>query len=65
MSISIKIQPNTYIDSVSLMALSTRANQLTGVDQAIIAMATEMNKEVMKMLVCLQRRLNRHRRAIW
>ncbi|MBO0469884.1 acyl-CoA synthetase FdrA [Enterococcus sp. DIV0242_7C1] len=48
MSISIKIQPNTYIDSVSLMALSTRANQLTGVDQAIIAMATEMNKEVMK-----------------
>lgn len=48
MTISIKIQPNTYIDSVSLMALSTKANQLTGVEQAIIAMATEMNKEVMK-----------------
>ncbi|MEI5993590.1 acyl-CoA synthetase FdrA [Candidatus Enterococcus mansonii] len=48
MTISIKIQPNTYIDSVSLMALSTKANQLSGVDQAIIAMATEMNKEVMK-----------------
>ncbi|WP_430602496.1 hypothetical protein IGJ02_002916 [Enterococcus sp. DIV0724b] len=48
MAISIKIQPNTYIDSVSLMALSTKANQLAGVDQAIIAMATEMNKEVMK-----------------
>ncbi|ALS02770.1 FdrA family protein [Enterococcus silesiacus] len=48
MTISIKIQPNTYIDSVSLMALSTKANQLAGVDQAIIAMATEMNKEVMK-----------------
>ncbi|OJG25920.1 hypothetical protein RU98_GL000797 [Enterococcus caccae] len=30
------------------MALSTKANQLAGVDQAIIAMATEMNKEVMK-----------------
>lgn len=48
MTISIKIQPNTYIDSVSLMALSTKANQLVGVEQAIIAMATEMNKEVMK-----------------
>lgn len=48
MTISIKIQPNTYIDSVSLMALSTKANQIAGVDQAIIAMATEMNKEVMK-----------------
>lgn len=48
MTISIKIQPNTYVDSVSLMALSTKANQLNGVEQAIIAMATEMNKEVMK-----------------
>ncbi|MGX7420521.1 acyl-CoA synthetase FdrA [Carnobacterium gallinarum] len=47
MTILTKIHPNTYVDSVSLMALSTRANQLDGVEQVIIAMATEMNKEVM------------------
>jgi hypothetical protein len=42
------IKPNTYVDSVSLMSLSTKANQIEEVEQAIIAMATEMNKEVMK-----------------
>ncbi|WP_423801984.1 acyl-CoA synthetase FdrA [Neobacillus sp. SAB-20_R2A] len=42
------IKPNTYFDSVSLMSLSTKANQIDGVEQAIIAMGTEMNKEVMK-----------------
>lgn len=42
------IKPNTYFDSVSLMSLSTKANQIEEVDQAIIAMGTEMNKEVMK-----------------
>ncbi len=42
------IKPNTYFDSVSLMLLSNKANLIEGVDQAIIAMGTEMNKEVMK-----------------
>ncbi len=42
------IKPNTYFDSVSLMSLSTKANQIEEVEQAIIAMGTEMNKEVMK-----------------
>ncbi len=35
---------NTYFDSVSLMSISTRANKLDGVEQAFVAMATEMNK---------------------
>lgn len=48
MTVQAVIKPNTYYDSVSLMSLSTKANQIEGVEQAIIAMGTEMNKEVMK-----------------
>lgn len=44
----VKIVKNRYIDSVSLMALSTKANEIEGVSKVIIAMATEMNKEVMR-----------------
>lgn len=48
MTVQVLVKPNTYIDSVSLMSLTTKANQIEGVDQAIIAMATEMNKEVIR-----------------
>ncbi|MHC5268776.1 acyl-CoA synthetase FdrA [Enterococcus sp. LJL98] len=48
MNLVVKTIPNRYIDSVSLMALSTKANQIDGIDQIILAMATDMNKEVMK-----------------
>jgi len=48
MTVQAVIKPNTYFDSVSLMSLSTKANQIEGVEQAIIAMGTEMNKEVMR-----------------
>ncbi|SIS04342.1 Succinyl-CoA synthetase, alpha subunit [Peribacillus simplex] len=48
MRIKTLIKPNTYFDSVSLMSLSTKANQVEGVEQAVIAMGTEMNKEVMR-----------------
>lgn len=41
------IRKNTYFDSVSLMSISTKANQLDGVEQAFVAMATEKNKEVL------------------
>ncbi len=50
MSTRIVIKKNTYFDSVSLMAVSTKANQLEGVEQAFVAMATEMNKGVLKNL---------------
>lgn len=48
MTIQVVIKENTYFDSVSLMSLSTKANQIDGVEQAIIAMGTEMNKEVIR-----------------
>lgn len=48
MKLVVKVIPNRYIDSVSLMALSTKANQIEAIEQVIIAMATDMNKEVMK-----------------
>jgi FdrA protein len=44
------IKKNTYIDSVSLMSISTKANEIEGVDQAFVAMATEMNKAVLQSL---------------
>ncbi|QGN37040.1 acyl-CoA synthetase FdrA [Klebsiella oxytoca] len=50
MSVKIVIKKNTYFDSVSLMSVSTRANKLDGVEQAFVAMATEMNKGVLKNL---------------
>lgn len=48
MTVKAIVKAKTYFDSVSLMSLSTKANQIDGVEQAIIAMGTEMNKEVMK-----------------
>ncbi|KKO52462.1 acyl-CoA synthetase FdrA [Paenibacillus sp. DMB20] len=48
MSTKVVIKKNTYFDSVSLMSLSTKANQIAGVEQAFIAMGTQMNKEVLE-----------------
>ncbi|MGG2027672.1 acyl-CoA synthetase FdrA [Gottfriedia sp. S16(2024)] len=48
MTVQVVVKPNTFFDSVSLMSLSTKANQIEGIDQAIIAMGTEMNKGVIK-----------------
>lgn len=48
MSIRTIIKKNTYFDSVSLMALSTKANNIDGVKQVNIAMGTSMNKDVLK-----------------
>lgn len=50
MPTKIVIKKNTYFDSVSLMSFSTKANKLPGVEQAFVAMATEMNKGVLKNL---------------
>jgi deferrochelatase/peroxidase EfeB len=44
---------NTYIDSVSLMALSSRANAIDGIEQAFVGMGTPMNKEVLANLELL------------
>ncbi len=57
MSTKIVIKKNTYFDSVSLMSISTKANQIEHVDQAIVAMATEMNKGVLRNLNLLTKEL--------
>lgn len=43
-----RIKENTYFDSVSLMTISTQANEVEGVKQAMIGMGTDMNKEVIR-----------------
>jgi succinyl-CoA synthetase alpha subunit len=40
------VKPNQYSDSMSLMALSTKVNQLPLVQQAMIGMGTDLNKQV-------------------
>ena len=57
MPTKIVIKKNTYFDSVSLMSVSTKANKLPGVEQAFVAMATEMNKGVLKNLGLLTQEL--------
>jgi succinyl-CoA synthetase alpha subunit len=48
MSVQVLVRKNTYFDSVSLMSLSTQANRIEGVAQAVVAMATAMNKGVLR-----------------
>ena len=50
MSLHSRLKPNTYIDSVTLMAVSTAANKLPGVRQAQVAMGSAMNKAVLAEL---------------
>lgn len=50
MTTKVVVKKNTYFDSVSLMSISTKANQVEGVVQAFVAMATDMNKEVLRNL---------------
>lgn len=48
MGLHVRVLSNRYIDSVSLMTMSSMANDIEGVEEIIITMATEMNKEVME-----------------
>lgn len=48
MAIKTIIKKNTYFDSVTLMTLSSKANEIEGVDQVNISMGTPMNKDVLK-----------------
>ncbi|PVZ82608.1 FdrA family protein [Serratia sp. S1B] len=50
MSIRIIVKQNTWFDSITLMSISTKANKLPGVEQAFVAMGTEMNKGILKDL---------------
>ncbi len=48
MTVKVIIKKNTYHDSVSLMVLSAKANTLSDVKQAVVAMGTDLNKEVIR-----------------
>ncbi|CCH78899.1 putative enzyme with acyl-CoA domain [Nostocoides japonicum T1-X7] len=50
MTTRVVVKKNTYVDSVSLMSISTKANQVEGVVQAFVAMGTDMNKGVLGSL---------------
>jgi FdrA protein len=43
----VKVIPNTYHDSVTLMSLSGKIKKYDGVEQAVVSMATQMNKELL------------------
>lgn len=57
MSLHSKLKRNTYVDSVTLMTISTAANKLCGVRQAQVAMGTSMNKAVLQELGLLDETL--------
>lgn len=48
MAVKTIIKKNTYFDSVSMMVLSGKANEIDGVKQAVIGMGSERNKDVLK-----------------
>ena len=47
MASKVMIEKNTYHDSVTLMSLSGKMNGIDGVEQAVVSMATEMNKDLL------------------
>lgn len=42
------IEKNAYHDSVTLMSLSSKINSLDAVEQAVVSMATQMNKDLLE-----------------
>lgn len=44
----ILIRSNSYYDSVSLMAISQQVAELAGIQSAVVAMGTDMNKELLQ-----------------
>lgn len=47
MAFKVLIEQNAYHDSVTLMSLSSKINSIEGVEQAVISMATQMNKDLL------------------
>lgn len=41
------VRKNSYFDSVTLMSLGSKIKKLPGVQEAVVVMATEMNKEIL------------------
>lgn len=47
---NIMVKKNTYYDSVTLMSIGSKVKALTGIDEAVVVMATDMNKEILAMV---------------
>lgn len=47
MAVKIIIKKNAYQDSVALMSISSKITAIEGVSEAVVSMATEMNKELL------------------
>ena len=41
------VRQNAYYDSVTLMTLSNKLKKMEGVQDAVVSMATDMNKELL------------------
>lgn len=48
MQIRVTVRPNTYQDSVSLMSISQRLSAMPDVANAVVAMGTDMNRELLR-----------------
>ncbi|MYL46507.1 acyl-CoA synthetase FdrA [Virgibacillus halodenitrificans] len=48
MASKVIIENNAYHDSVTLMSLSSKINSYEGVEQAVVSMATQMNKDLLE-----------------
>lgn len=44
------IKRNTYYDSVTLMSIGSKIKAMPGIDEAVVVMATEMNKELLALV---------------
>ena len=45
------VRQNAYYDSVTLMTLSNKLKKMEGVQDAVVSMATDMNKELLEMCI--------------
>lgn len=46
MKVSVEIKKNTYYDSVTLMLISKEVKKIEGVNEALVGMGTDLNKEL-------------------
>ncbi len=50
MSLSVRVRKNTYYDSVTLMLISKEVKKLEGVNEVLVGMGTDLNKELAQNL---------------
>ncbi|ALC89228.1 FdrA family protein [Bacillus sp. FJAT-18017] len=58
MAVKVIIKKNSYYDSVTLMSLSGKIQQQEGINEAIVSMATAMNKELLENVGMMTEEVN-------